>query len=167
MTPLQMFATFAGDDPAAKIMREVPGYASYNMAMAWFSAAAGLALLVSGVGLLKLRQWARKLSIIYAVVQFVLVPASAVITFGHFLPLLIEGAEAMFDGPIVIAFKIGLYAGAWFSLAGLVYPVLLFIFMRRPVMRDACAGHWQPAHPWQVPPPLPMAGQSAGPPANG
>ena len=97
---------------------------------------------------------ARKLSIGYAVAEFVRVPVAALLGYIYVWGPMMDNAgsapgaddgrdDGRDDGnrPVVRP----------------DHPVFLLIFMLRPIMRQACAGQWVPP-PWQhpyMPPPLP------------
>ena len=125
-------------------MLENPTYAKWTKTMIPLGILVCSALVVSGLGLLGLRSWARKVSIAYAIYAIVVVVVTVPINFFVLLPAMLEksrqfqGAEAAG----MIGSAIGSVLGV---VVGLIYPILLLIFMTRPKVAAA----------FQVPPPLP------------
>lgn len=109
---------------------------------------ASLVLIVAGIGLLLSRSWGRTLSIAYG--WYAIVGA----IFGVFInwfflvqPLLAKAKEA--GG----AAEAGAIGGAIGGLAGgclgLIFPIVLLVFMYRPAVRDALAGRASGSEPPQ------------------
>jgi len=118
-----------GDDsknPAARIMHEIPAYATmvkWTIPLGFLSFAL---LLIAGIGLLRMGEWARKLSIAYGICAILTVIAEAAITF-----VLIFGpahAAGSYGAPDVIAAAGPVMEGVYY---GLIYPVTLIYFMTR------------------------------------
>lgn len=116
----------------------MPGLVDTNIAMkAWMliSSAVGFAcailLLATGIGLLYLKAWARTGSLVYGwfTIFWIIVGIAvnfAMITSGQFGP-----AQSMLPS---------LIGGMCGGLIGLIYPILLIVFIRRPNVRSACRG---------------------------
>ncbi|MDA0658835.1 MAG: hypothetical protein O2931_08430 [Planctomycetota bacterium] len=91
---------------------------------------ASIVMLVSGIGLLMLQPWARKLCLVYAAYAVVATIVGTVVTISIFLPLLRPAQE---ENPAVAAGLVGGIIGAVIgSLIGCIYPFLLWHYMRRP-----------------------------------
>jgi hypothetical protein len=90
-------------------------------------------LLVCGIGLLNLKRWARQTSFIYGWFAIIWGVLSTVITLAV-LGTSLSGAnqEAM---PAAIG---GIVGGACGGLVGLIYPIFLVVYMRRPNVIAAC-----------------------------
>lgn len=107
--------------------------AATNKAWLLLSGVVGLActifLIVVGIGLLYLKAWARKGSLVYGWFAIIwgLVGAGLNIWF------MTSRAEGNLE--MVLPTVIG---GACGGLIGLIYPILLVIFMQRPNVRNAC-----------------------------
>lgn len=129
-----------------EIVLKDPAYATWlKMSMAP-GFVASLVLIVAGVGLLKVREWGRKLSIGYSIYGIVSCIIGIAVNF-HYLvrPMLHETTQKL--GPesaVMIGAIIGAVVG---SIFGLVYPIVLLAFMTRPWMKT----FFRPA----APPPLP------------
>lgn len=94
---------------------------------------ASIVLLASGIGLLNLRKWARQTAYIYgwfAIVWGILSSIANGIMFSSSL----SGASPE-EMPIVIG---GIASGMCGGLVGLIYPVILIIFLRKPRVIAAC-----------------------------
>lgn len=110
----------------------------------------GIALLVSGIGLLQMRPWGRQLAIAYAVLTVLVVVGMTAIN-GIFVlrPLLAE-----MDAPATpeeMGARFGAIGGVIGSCAGLIYPGLLWYFMTRPPIVAAFGGAPLPADYYRVP----------------
>jgi hypothetical protein len=118
-------------NPLGDAMRASPIYANWIKATIPLGLASAVALFPSGIGLLRLKEWARKLSLGFAVfdILYTLV-ALAMIAIYQVRPLLDEAAGARG------AEAAGAYGGAISSLlggvAGLAYPIVLLVFLTRP-----------------------------------
>ncbi|MHC4292144.1 MAG: DUF4339 domain-containing protein [Planctomycetota bacterium] len=92
-----------------------------------------IVLLASGIGLLYLKRWAREAALVYgwaAIIWGIL----ALVMNGIMFSSSLSGAsqEAM---PAVVGGIIGAMCG---GLIGLIYPVILIVFMRKPHVIQAC-----------------------------
>jgi len=98
-------------------------------------ALAGVALLAAGIGLLRMKNWARLASIVYAVYEIIFVFANLLV-----MVLVLGGPvrESLRSDPalLVILGVVLLVAGLLVSLA---YPALLIFFMTRPKILPAFA----------------------------
>lgn len=123
-------------NPALELMRNNPAY----MGFTYFTLALGFVFVVvviaGGVGLLQGRKYGRSLSIAYGWYAV----ASAIIGtianyFFLFRPLMAQAQNA--GGPAAQGAMIGVFAGVVGGCIGLIYPVLLLIFMNRQNVREA------------------------------
>jgi hypothetical protein len=97
--------------------------------------AGGVIMLASGIGLLKLRAWARKLAIYYSVFACVMAIISPVLTLTN-LPA---------AGPNPEAQKAGAIIGTIFGLViGLTYNLLLIFFLSKAPVKEALEEKKQP-----------------------
>jgi len=122
-------------------LKSDPDYIAWTNISLALGVVLGLALLAFGIGLLLLKNWARVGSIVYAVIDIVLVPIGAVVgwRFMGRMALQTPGAPAgLVQGFAVIGLAVGI-------IIGLAYPVLLLFFMTRPNVIEAC----QPEQPEQ------------------
>jgi len=138
--------TGTSNNPVVKIMRESPAYT------AWMKLTIPLGLLTCGIlraagmGLLRLENWGRKLSIVYAIYAIVFSILGLVMNFIYlFGPLLEEASKK--QGPEAAGAIGGAVGGSIGGCVGLIYPILLLVFMTRPKIVAAF-------HP-PSPPPLP------------
>jgi hypothetical protein len=120
---------------------ENPAYAAWLK----FSIPLGLLsctiLLVAGIGLLWLKSWARTLSIAYAIYGICMgILATAVGSIFMILPFFKNHQ----DSQAAATAMFGLVGGAICVCLGLIYPILLLLFMLRPTV--AAAFH-PPAQP--------------------
>src|SRR6266516_4793284 len=122
--------TYASTNPVVKIMQQNPAYTT------WLKLTIPLGLLSCGVllaaviGLLRLKGWARKLSIVYGIYAIVFGIVGIVINFIFLLQPLLEQA-AQKQGPEAAAAIGGAVGGTVGGCFGLIYPILLLVFMTR------------------------------------
>ena len=101
----------------------------------------GAVLLISGIGLLKKKLWAQKVSIFWAVTRVILVIVMTVITYGSSRELqdkmgeISQNQPGQMDQSLQSAIQGG---GAVMSIIMLsVYPVLCLIFLSKKSVKDA------------------------------
>ena len=159
-TPLSFLMSFASqamlenmpDVPQAENpfqeMMEAPGFMTYTYVTTALGMAVGGLLLVAGIGLLRLRPWARHVSIGYGVYAWVSAIAGGIISyFVIYAPMAEKLAEV--SGPQSASLIGGMFGGVAGMCIGLIYPTILLIFMLRPEIKAA----FQPG--WGTPPPVP------------
>ncbi len=144
-----LFATSDSNNPVIKIMHDNPGYATWLKITFVLGIPGCVVLAASGIGLLLLKPWARVLSIIYAVYAIVLGLAGTVINVIFLVLPLLRQAQGQ-TGPEAAGAIGGAIGGSLGGCIGLIYPVLLLIFMTRPKVVAA----FQAGTP-SAPPPLP------------
>jgi hypothetical protein len=138
----------AGLNPVARVIRENAAYAAWMKVSLLLGVAASFVLLAAGIGLLRLKPWARKLSIGYAIYGIIFSVLGALMNFLFlFRPMLAEAARA--QGPEAAGAMGGAVGGMIGSLTGMIYPILLLVFMTRP---KVVAAFQAPAEPPILPP---------------
>jgi hypothetical protein len=130
-------------NPVIQLIHDNPAYAAWmhaSMALGLLAAAAKLA---AGIGLLKLRPWARQLSIIYAIYAMVMVVVGTVVNYFFLLRPMLEQAHQK-QGPEAVGAMAGAIGGTIGGCFGLIYPILLLVFMVRPNVVAAFSGSIPP-----------------------
>ena len=143
-TPLFFSGAAASNNPVIKILAENAAYMKWIKIMTPIGIIVTGVLLATGVGLLKLKPWARKLSIGYAIYAIIFLLINVPVNFLLVYTPMLEQARQL-QGPEAAGMIFGAIAGVLGGILGLVYPVLLWIFMTRPNVIAA----------FQTPPPLP------------
>ena len=92
---------------------------------------ASIALCAAGIGLLLLKEWARVLSIVYGILAIVLEIVGTIISVVVLLPAVMSRTAGL-QGPAALGPRVGAIGATVGGCFGLVYPVLLLIFMTRP-----------------------------------
>ena len=124
------------NNPVIKLIQDNPTYAAWMKFSIGLGVLVSLALLAAGIGLLKLKPWARMFSIGYAIYSLIMIPVSMVVNFFLLTRPMLEQAHQQ-HGPEA-ASAIGAAVGGMFgSCFGLIYPVLLLIFMLRANVKAA------------------------------
>lgn len=117
-------------NPMHAILRASEFYRVYL----WASSALGLlgivALIAAGIGLFLAQNWARVLSIGYAVYAILAGLAGMVVSWIYVVSPLIEKASHS-SGPAVAGAIGGAIGGMIGSVIGLIYPVAIIVFMTR------------------------------------
>jgi len=144
-----LFAAPDLNNPMIKIMRENPGYATWLKISFLLGIPSCAVLAASGIGLLLLKPWARILSVIYAVYAIVLGLIGTVLNVIFLVLPMLHQAQGQ-NGPEAAGAIGGAIGGSVGGCIGLIYPVLLLIFMTRPKLVDAFRANNTPS----VPPPL-------------
>lgn len=133
--------------PQFEAMQELMNTHSFRLFLLVSSAVGMVAsgvLLAAGIGLLKMKPWARVCSIGYAIYAFCSMAVGFVVNYLLLWKPMAEGmAEA--DGP----FRAGMFGGMYGAVAGMcvsiVFPAALLICMFLPAVRNAF-------HPPELPP---------------
>jgi hypothetical protein len=132
-----------GSSPAVAAMYSIPEYVTWSQVHSSIGGVLSVVLLVSGIGLLKLKPWARIAAIGYALGIIALSCVSS-FAFGRYvLPVMLEKAATL-SGPDGLALKIGAYATTSAGFVGLIYPALLLFFMTRRHIKAAFDAPLQP-----------------------
>ena len=137
MTSIVMFYLPGNStNPVIKMMLENPTYAAWLKLCIPLGLLSCLALLAAGIGLLRLRSWARTLSIAYAIYAIVFGLVGTVVNFLFLVrPFLEQGRQQ--QGPEAMGAIGGAIGGVIGGCFGLIYPVVLLIFMLRPKVAAA------------------------------
>jgi hypothetical protein len=93
-------------------------------------------LIVAGIGLLRSKSWGRKLSIVFAIYGILIGLVSAMV---FYLYVIGPAISATPDEPVHPLQNIPAYQTTLVIIAPLIYPIVLFFFMRRQVLIDALA----------------------------
>lgn len=127
-----MFFSKAADSKnyVIQVMHSSSIFSAWMVISAVVGAVASAALLGAGIGMLQLKPWSRKISVGYAIYSLVMTPIGVVMEFLFVLPVLIAQAHQQ-PGPVASAAVNGAIGNMFGSLLGLIYPVLLLIFMLR------------------------------------
>jgi hypothetical protein len=129
------YALYFGDlkighrNPVVEIAHSSPEYMSF-LRWSLVSGALGIVLLaMSGIGLLKFKTWARKVSIGYAIFGIVNAIAGFIATQHYLMAALSKSSDP--------AQKAGMIGGTMGGIVGVVYPLILLIFMMKKDVREA------------------------------
>jgi hypothetical protein len=135
------------NNPSIRMLYENPAYAAWLKLCIPLGLLSCTVLLVAGIGLLCLKSWARTVSIAYAIYDICMhILSTAVSSIFLFQPFLKNHQ----DSEAAATAMFGLIGGGTAVCLGLIYPILLLVFMLRPTV--AAAFHPPaPAHS-QLPP---------------
>jgi hypothetical protein len=122
-----MSAKTAGGNPMLKQMFENPSYIAWMKISIPLGGLCSIALLTGGIGLLFLQNWARLLSIAYGIVAILSGLIGGAVMLNVAMSMLAHGSQ----GASGLAMIITLVSTFFGMVIGLVYPVLLIIFMTR------------------------------------
>ena len=128
----------------AKIIHDVPAYASWVKCTIPLGLLSFALLVASGVGLLRLGEWARKLSIVYGVYAILFVIAVAITNYIYVLP---RALRATFNPDRISAVPVAVIA-IMGGVFGLIYPAALIVFMMH---KEIVAAFRPPAPPPEIP----------------
>ncbi len=118
-------------NPAIRIFSRTPILMLWMKVGVVLGSVTSVAVLASGIGLLQLRPWARTASIIYGVYAIIMGMVGTVINYLFLFGPLMEEAQHS-RGPEAAGAIGGAIGGVAGGLIGLIYPVLLLVFMYRP-----------------------------------
>lgn len=127
-------------NPVIEIMNENPGYRVFQNVGIGLGFIATTVLIVAGIGLLKLKPFGRKLSIGYGIYVIISALVGFVVNWIFLLGPLMEKMNTLPPGPAQAGAIGGLIGGVAGPCIGLVYPVLLLIFMFRKNVIEAYRG---------------------------
>ncbi len=124
--------TRLGDmNPLVEIARQHPGYMTYLKVTMLLSIPALMVYAASGIGLITMKPWARKLTIGYSIYAIVSSIAGLVLTYSILLAPLMASNRPGATG--------GVIGGLWGGIAGAAFPIVLLVFMLRRDVADAFA----------------------------
>lgn len=119
------------NNPVIKLIHESPAYAAWLKICIPLGMLTCLVLLTAGIGLLLLKPWARVLSMAYAIYAILFGILGMVVNFVFLVQPMLEQARQQ-PGPEAAGAIGGAVGGTIGGCFGLIYPVLLLIFMTRP-----------------------------------
>ena len=134
-------------NPVAAAMKSDPTMATWTSLSTPLSVALGLALMAFGIGLLLLKNWARLGSIVWSVIDIVFVVVGSMVVWPvmqRAMDQIPNVPHGMVEGFLMFGMVLGV-------VLGLAYPAVLFFFMTRSNVIDAC----QPEQPQPEQPPPP------------
>ena len=118
-------------NPVQEAMNASDGYQAFLIGASAVGMVATIALIISGAGLLNGKLYGRTLSIWYAIYGIISVIVGLIANIVFVFGPVFEQLDQMPDGPEKIGATAGLYGGVFGSCIGMIYPVLLLIFMKR------------------------------------
>jgi len=124
-------------NPVFELMQQNQAYYVFTMVTMALGFVATVVLGLAGIGLLNMRPWGRQLSIVYAVYAIVAGIVGMIANWVWLIGPLMERANAAGAGPERAGAIGGIIGGAFGGCIGLIYPVLLLIFMMRPNVVEA------------------------------
>jgi hypothetical protein len=119
------------ENPVLQMMHDNPGFATWMKISTVLGFIISAFLLAAGIGLLQLKPWARQLSIGYGIYSLIMIPVGSVVNFIYIARPMLEQAQHQ-QGPAAAGAAVGAIGSIIGGLFGLIYPVLLLIFMTRP-----------------------------------
>lgn len=119
-------------NPVLDMMKENQFYRSYTIFSIILSFVLVSVLGIGGIGLLQNRLWGRTLSMIYAIAAIVTGLVGIMISYLYLVQPMLEKANQMAPGPEKAAMQVGAIGGMFGGCFGLIYPVILLVFMTRP-----------------------------------
>jgi hypothetical protein len=130
------FRMFGGRNPAIEYAHASPTYMTFLEVTLLLGAVILPLFAASGIGLLKMRPWARKLAIGYALYAIVGAIVGLVVTYHFVLSPMNAGASSGVERAGATGGMIGGFMG---GLLGSAYPIVLLAFMLRRNVREAFA----------------------------
>lgn len=134
-------------NPVLDKMKEVPGFVPFKIADSCWSFLFAIALIVSGIGLIKMKNWARATSVVFSVLSLLEQIGAVIFTFAVISPALGDAmqdqpfSQLMGNSPMGIAIQVAAAA------MGMIYPIALLVTMLLPTVRAAFAGRLPPPEP--------------------
>jgi hypothetical protein len=138
-------AQAAGPDVEGMIRARVPYYDAWQAGGVVLGIAAGAVMLVSGIGLLRMRSWARKVTIGYACYNIVVTIANFVFALTVTAPIMKEVMAEIRADPklppqavsVINMTETFTTIGTYSGLVLLAYPIILLAVMFFPHVREA------------------------------
>jgi hypothetical protein len=124
-------------NPMLDLMQQNAVYAVFTKASMMLGIVATIVLGLAGIGLLMMRPWGRWLSIGYAIYGILSVIVGAVLFYTFLLGPLLAKEAALPPGPEKVGITAGIVGGVVGTCSGLIYPIVLLIFMYRPNVVEA------------------------------
>ena len=127
-------------NPVMDLMANSPVYRLFNQVVIGLGFVAAIVLIVAGIGLLQTKPWGRTLSIGYSVYAILSGIVGLVMSFAFLVKPLMDQANAAGGGPEQAAAIGGMFGGLFGGCIGMVYPIVLLIFMCRRNVAEALRG---------------------------
>ena len=151
---------FQSNNPAMKIIQNNEALKTFSGIRGGMDCCVFVLLGIAGVGLLKMKDWGRKLSIGYSAyaILFQIVQIVVAIVFVA-LPLLNEanGVASQQEQAVLMGGAIGgMIGGIVGGMCCMVYPIVLLVFCLRKSTKDTLLQ--PPVNPYAMPPAMPVSG---------
>jgi hypothetical protein len=130
----------AGAAPGFASMQSDPTFAAWTKYTMPLGVVLGLALLAFGIGLLLLKNWGRLGSIVWSMIEIVLVLIGTIVMYPvtqRMMAQMPNVPHGMVQGMATIGLVVGL-------IIGVAYPALVLFFMTRTNVIEACQGELPP-----------------------
>ena len=115
-------------------MLTIPGFKAFALVGVVISLVCSVFQIAAGIGLLKLKRWARQGAVMYAIFAL----TYALISLPAIVLMLVPHLSTAHD-PVMQAGLIGgLIGGVIGGVIGMIFPICLLIFMRKPRAVAAC-----------------------------
>ncbi len=124
-------------NPVLDLMEENQAYHIYTMVTMALSFVSTVALGLAGFGLLKMRPWGRQLSIVYAIYTIIAGIVGSIANWVWLVQPMMEQADMIPAGPERSGAMIGAYGSVFGGCFGVIYPIILLIFMMRSNVVEA------------------------------
>ena len=129
-SPFHAFSLSAPNNPVLTI----PGFKTFALVGVVISLVCAVFQIAAGIGLLKLKRWARQGAVMYAIFAI----AYTLLSLPVIVLMLVPHLSTTHD-PVMQAGLIGgLIGGIVGGVIGMIYPICLLIFMRKPRAVAAC-----------------------------
>jgi hypothetical protein len=132
------------------VQRQMPWFGAYMIGNVILSFFLAILLLISGIGLLNMKGWARTLAILYSIITIVTQIAALVLTLAYVNPQILRVTQELmarnpafrpsndpFGGGSLMGSNIQSVIGA---VIGMIYAIVLLIIMLMPSVSAAFAG---------------------------
>ena len=126
-----LFPSNPSSNPAVQIIHDNPGYAAFLKLSIPLGVLSSAVLLAAGIGLILVKSWARITSILYGVWAILWGFVGLVANFIFVTRPMLEQFSQR-QGPEAAGAIGGAIGGSIGGCMGLIYPILLIIFMMRP-----------------------------------
>jgi hypothetical protein len=124
-------------NPVLELMANNPTYRLFTQVSTGLGFIASIVLIVGGIGLLQAKSFGRTLSIGYSLYAILAGIVGSIANFVFLVGPLLEQAQVAGAGPEQAGAIGGMVGGVFGGCIGLVYPVLLLIFMFRRNVAEA------------------------------
>jgi len=125
---------FGGPNPVFEVMNDNPTYKIYTIVMSFVGLGFAIVLLMSGVGLFKMRPWARTLALVYAVYAIVATIIGNVANYFFIFKPIMEQAVGEGGGQELVIMS-GIIGGVVGGCIALILPIAILIYFMRPSVK--------------------------------